>query len=292
MRPPAAHRPGVAADGAQRHPLRRPPRPPARHRWRRGVSELDNDVRHPHQRGRRPRAGADEGRADEVRPAAELHRRGAARGRPARPRLAAGRRSADVAGRRGRVVRDELGADAGAGVPRLVARRRSPRRASGRCTAPSPTTAGGSPSRCSTRASTRRSRATSTTPRGCTAWPARSPSRDSTPRGSSTSCAPGCARSWTTRSKRQPDEMATYFDGHPFVRIPAVDPATSTRRVLTTRVGRRHRLRSVPSRAPTPTRGGAPARRSGASPSTPSTTSARSTAIPIPATTCSAATVR
>ena len=105
-------------------------------------AELDDRVRDPHVGGRRPRARQHEGRADEVRAAAQLHRRGAAAGGPAGALLAAGRRAADGAGGwPTAVVRAELGADPAEGVPRLAGHARSPRPASARCTARSPATA-------------------------------------------------------------------------------------------------------------------------------------------------------
>ena len=75
--------PHVAADGTQRHPLRRHQGPPARHAGG-APGRARRAVRHPHRRGRRQGARRDEGRADEGRPARQLHRRGPARTRPRR----------------------------------------------------------------------------------------------------------------------------------------------------------------------------------------------------------------
>ena len=74
--------PDVEDDGAQRHPLRRHPRPAHRHAGR-APRRARHAVRHPHRRGRRQGARRDEGRADEGRPARQLHRRGPARRGPA-----------------------------------------------------------------------------------------------------------------------------------------------------------------------------------------------------------------
>ena len=122
--PVAAHQPlqpvgpCLEAVGAQLGPLRREQGPGdgdpggASRRARRAV-------RDPHRRGRRQGARRDEGRADEGRPARQLHLRGAAGGRPGRARDAAGRRRTDGAVTRGR-CRD-IGArqSTGAGLPRL-----------------------------------------------------------------------------------------------------------------------------------------------------------------------------
>ena len=156
----------VAARGPGLVGLRRRAAPLGRHVPRR-PGAADPGARHPLGGGRRPRAGSDEGRGDEARPAAVFildalpaggRRRRWPRCRPTprrwRPALAGrGRRGASSVG-------DPSGSsadwDAGAGRGRV---------ASARCTGPCCATAGRWRSRCSTPASTTPSGPTWPTPR-------------------------------------------------------------------------------------------------------------------------------
>ncbi len=161
---------------------------------------------------------------------------------------------------------------------RSGASRRHARRSRGRCQ-------GAVPGR-----RRRRSMPTSTTPRPCTDSARHSSSRDSTPRVWSTSCATRMRDELDYELEAaQPDASSPTTS--PTIRsssIPAVDPATSTKRVLTTEwvdglswaefLDDRRRRR----------RANAPANRSGASRSTPCIASVRSTATRTPATTGSA----
>ena len=88
-------------------------------------------------------------------------------------------------------------------------------------------------SRCSTpvpRRPCRRTSTTSTSSTGCSRWC----SRDSTRSRSSRRSAHASARSSTTGSSADNQErFLALYRGHPFIRVPAVVPALSTRRVLT-----------------------------------------------------------
>ena len=143
------HRSGVAAVDSQRRPLRGDEGPPHRLTGR-AAGGARRAVRDPDRRGRRQAARRHEGRADEGRPARELHLRDASGGSAGGARHAAGGRRADVAVTRGVGRRSPSSARRQSGCSSTGATCRWRRRASGRSIARSPTTASTSRSRCST----------------------------------------------------------------------------------------------------------------------------------------------
>ena len=177
-----------------------------------------------------------------------------------------------------------------AGVPRLVSRCRSPRRASARCTAPSPATAGEVAVKVQYPGVGAAIEADLDNAEGAVPAVRRVRPEGARRQGARRRAArPDARRARLHDRGGQPDRVRRRTS--PAIRSSAsrrsIRPP-ARRRVLTTEWVDGHRLRRVPRRRPTTARQATRRRdRSGASPSTPCTTSARSTAIRTRATTAS-----
>ena len=184
-------------------------------------------------RGCRPDPGGDEGRPDEDRPDGQLRRRRPVAERAADAQPAAGQRPADERRARRRASSRPSSGWRPSGRSRNGIPSRSRPRRSARCTGRSPMTARPSRSRCSTRASPRRSPPTWTTSR-CCAGCCGSPRQPRT----STRCWPSSGsaswRSSTTGARRRTRRSSrSYYDGHPTISVPKVIGELSTRRMVT-----------------------------------------------------------
>ena len=186
------------------------------------------------------------------------------------------------------VIAEELGAAARGGRSPSGIPSRSRPRPSGRCTGPSPTTAGRSRSRCSTRASPRPSRPTWATWRCCAGCCA-SPRRPRTSDALVDELRDRVLEELDYRREADNQQLfAEYYDGHPTIRVPedrrrAVHPPGGDQRA-----GRRGALRRAGPAGPS-TSATWPRRPSTGSSSAACTTCTRSTATRTPATTCSTA---